>query len=274
VGNSLTEEVAERADRKVLALGGLFTTIQDPVQDYFAFRQCYLSLSSALGLKPWDLDYLCYRQDTRNATGSVSDGGTAKGTTGDRTEETEDRDQEDSGELDITHAQVQWLLAKMGQRLGCKVWVAVNDQHREWKGNRLGDLSIGVLPSLGMNPASQAIIELIDVVWLKGANQVAAAFEIEHTTSIYSGLLRMSDLSLSSPNLNFPLYIVAPEARLPRVRKELSRPTFQELELHKRCSFFSDERLIQEADAIMSWANNPGVIEKLASRVPDVGSEG
>jgi hypothetical protein len=115
---------------------------------------------------------------------------------------------------------------------------------------------------------------LIDVLWLKGANQVAAAFEIEHTTSIYSGLLRMSDLTASSPNLNFPLYIIAPEARLPQVEKELSRPTFQALELHKRCGFFSDEKLLQEADAIMQWANDPAVMEKLASRVPDVSSEG
>ena len=36
-------------------------------------------------------------------------------------------------------------------------------------------------------------IELIDVLWLDG-NAIVAAFEIESTTSIYSGLLRMSDL--------------------------------------------------------------------------------
>ena len=124
-----------------------------------------------------------------------------------------------------------------------------------------------------MDSLAQAIIKLIDVLWLKGTNQVVAAFEIEHTTSIYSGLLRMSDLITSSPNLNFPLYIVAPEKRLPQVRKVLSRPTFQDLELHHRCGFFSDEQLVKEAENIMQWATDASVIKKFASKVPDVASE-
>jgi hypothetical protein len=37
------------------------------------------------------------------------------------------------------------------------------------------------------------IIEEIDVLWLSG-QMIMAAFEVEHSTSIFSGLLRMSDL--------------------------------------------------------------------------------
>ena len=99
---------------------------------------------------------------------------------------------------------------------------------------------------------------------------MVAAFEVEHTTSVYSGLLRMSDLAALSPNLNFPLYIVAPEDRMNKVRRELSRPTYQYLELHRRCGFFSDEDLIREADAIMRWASDPSAIERLAKKVGDV----
>ena len=260
--------------RKALELEGLFTATQDPVEDYFSFRQCFLSLSSALSLKPWELEHLFDWHDARTAKEAVADAGNGEQGHAEGLAEPEDQEPADQQESDVSHAQVQWLLAKIGQRLGCKIWIAANDQSTEWNGERLGDLSIKNLPTLGMDPASQAIIRLIDVLWLKGANQVAAAFEIERTTSIYSGLLRMSDLTASSPNLNFPLYIVAPEARLPQVRKELSRPTFQALELHKRCGFFSDEKLVQEADAIMRWANDPAVMEKLASKVPDMSSEG
>ncbi len=123
-----------------------------------------------------------------------------------------------------------------------------------------------------MDSESQRIISLIDVLLLKGTKAVAAAFEIEHTTSIYSGLLRMSDLVALSPNINFPLYIVTPKDRLDKVRIELSRPTFQALELHKRCGFFSEEKLLEEAEPIMRWATDPSAIERLASRVSDVGS--
>jgi hypothetical protein len=50
------------------------------------------------------------------------------------------------------------------------------------------------------------------VLWLQG-NAIQAAFEIESTTSIFSGLLRMADLIAMHPNLKIPLYIVAPAER-------------------------------------------------------------
>lgn len=260
--------------RKVLELDGVFTPTQDLVQDYFSFRQCFLSLMSILNLKSWALDHLFYWHDARSAQESGSGENTAEVTPADNLDEPEDQGQDRPQKSEISHAEVQWLLAKIGQKLDCQIWIAVNDQSREWNGERLGDLSLKSLPTLGLDPASQAVIKRIDVLWLKGANQVAAAFEIEHTTSIYSGLLRMSDLMASSPNLNFHLYIVAPEARLDEVRKQLSRPTFQALDLHKRCGFFSNEKLVQEVDGIMRWASAPSAIEKLASKVLDVGNEG
>ncbi len=178
--------------------------------------------------------------------------------------------QAQGGQASLGHTQVQWLLAKIGKKLGCRVWIAANDHKKEWQGERLGDLSISSLPELGMDSESQRIVRMIDVLWLKGRKQVAAAFEVEHTTSVYSGLLRMSDLAALSPNLNFPLYIVAPGERLAKVRRELSRPTFQALELHKRCGFFSYELLSQEAESIMRWADDASAIDKLAEKVDDM----
>jgi hypothetical protein len=254
--------------RKALALEGLFTPTHDPVKDYFSFRQCFLSLASALKLKSWDLEHLFWRHEGFK---QVKPPPPEKDVV-DPVEQT-NQDLEGQEDTAISHAQVQWLLAKIGKRLGCNIWIAANDHNKEWKGDRLGDLSIKKFHIIGIDPAPQAVIRLIDVLWLKGANQVVAAFEIEHTTSIYSGLLRMSDLVTSLPMLAIPLYIVAPEARLPQVRKELSRPTFQYLELHQRCGFFSNEQLVKEAENIMQWATDASAIEKFASKVPDVASE-
>lgn len=47
-------------------------------------------------------------------------------------------------------------------------------------------------------------IRQIDVLWLKG-NAIVRAFEIEHTTAVYSGLLRMADLLALQPNINIKL---------------------------------------------------------------------
>ena len=158
----------------------------------------------------------------------------------------------------------------MGRRLGCRVWVAANDHARTWEGRSLGDLSIRRLPSLGLSAASQSVVSLIDVVWLRGGNEVAAAFEIEHTTSVYSGLLRLADLAALSPNLSFPVYIVAPRARLEKVRRELSRPSLRALGLHLRCAMISGEALLDAADSIARWATDASAIERLAARVGDV----
>jgi type II restriction enzyme len=162
---------------------------------------------------------------------------------------------------------VQWLLAHLGRRLGCRVWVAANDHARAWQGEALGTLSVDRLPPLGLDPDSQRVVELIDVVWLRGTSQVAAAFEVERTTSVHAGLLRMADLAALAPNLAVPLYVVAPEARLDKVRRELRRPALRALGLHQRCGFFSAEALVAAAPDIARWASGPRAIDRLAERL-------
>ena len=127
------------------------------------------------------------------------------------------------------HDEIQWLLLKMGNDMGLDVWVARNDHHKIFNGNKFTDLPHlkDKLPSQ-FDEATNRTIELIDVLWLQG-NAITAAFEIESTTSIYSGLLRMSDLIAMHPNLNIPLYLVIPEERRPKAFAEVNRPTFSRL---------------------------------------------
>lgn len=127
------------------------------------------------------------------------------------------------------HTEIQWLLLKLGSDMSLDVWVASNDRSREVKGRRFADLPNlrSDLP-LKFDEATNRTIELIDVLWLKG-NSIVAAFEIESTTSIYSGLLRMSDLIAMQPNLNIPLFLVAPDERREKVIAEVNRPTFSRL---------------------------------------------
>ena len=73
--------------------------------------------------------------------------------------------------------------------------------------------------------ATNFTIRLIDVLWLKGKS-IVSAFEIESTTSIYSGLLRMADLIAMQPNLNILFYMVATSERREKVFSEVNRPTF------------------------------------------------
>jgi hypothetical protein len=88
-----------------------------------------------------------------------------------------------------------------------------------------GPSSTSASPNLNLHPRALDLIELIDVLWLRG-DTIVKAFEIEHTTSVFSGILRMSDLVALQPNLSIPLYIVAPDERRQKVIRELNRPTF------------------------------------------------
>jgi hypothetical protein len=65
--------------------------------------------------------------------------------------------------------------------------------------------------------------------------------EVESTTLIYSGLLRLNDLVLAQPNNQIALFIVAPTERREKVFNQLIRPSFQALA--RRCEFLSFEKV-------------------------------
>jgi hypothetical protein len=260
--------------REVLEKYGLYSPTQDPIADYFAFRAVFYVLASTLELTSWQLEHLLDWLKTRSTQQSetVPPASAAAAASEDEHDSTSVSGS-DVGQAIPAHTETQLMLAKIGKKLGCNVWIAANDHGRPCEGGKLGDWSVKALPNLGVDPDTQKVISLIDVLWLRGAHQVAAAFEIEHTTSIYSGLLRLSDLVAMSPNLNFPMYIVSPENRLEQVRKELSRPTFQMLDLHKRCAYISEESLTANAEHILKWATSSTAIDQLARRVGDIRGE-
>jgi type II restriction enzyme len=129
-------------------------------------------------------------------------------------------------EGDATHTAIQGTLRDIGRALEFDVWIAANDRSRAHADGALGDGCLQQLPA----PLSEAgeAVRLIDVVWLeKGSGQVAAAFEVEHSTSIYSGIVRMLDLALG-PHFGGggKLFLVAPDNRRQEVAQQLRRPAF------------------------------------------------
>jgi hypothetical protein len=167
----------------------------------------------------------------------------------DATEETHE------SETGATHEEIQWLLLKLGEEMGLDLWIARNDKNKSFANNNFQSLSKlrETLP-MQFDDATNRTIELIDVLWLKG-NQILAAFEIEHTSAIYSGLLRMADLITMQPNINIPLFIVAPDERREKVQKEINRPVFSTAlnqplpEICRYISYSALQEKIQQARA-------------------------
>lgn len=154
--------------------------------------------------------------------------------------EADDTDeQEDRTQSVRESARIQALLAMIGEKMGFKIWIPKADRSavfQEWAPAN-GSL-MSVLP-LNYNEPTLQTIEQIDVLWLKG-RAIVRAFEVEHTTAVYSGILRMADLLALQPNMDIKLHIVAPEARKTKVMGEIQRPVFSLLEkgpLSEYCTF-------------------------------------
>ena len=149
------------------------------------------------------------------------------------------------GELEVRESfKIQSCLAEIGSLMGLKIWLPKSDRARVlkiWNPKDKGDL-LQELPLINDDFILKTI-EQIDVIWLKGRS-IVRAFEVEHTTSVFSGLLRMADLLALQPNININLHIVAPLARKEKVFQEILRPVFQLMEggpLAEKCSYLSYE---------------------------------
>lgn len=167
------------------------------------------------------------------------------------TTEEEDTDIDITPTEAVTHTEIQWRLLDLGSQMGLSVWAPKNDRSRSWNEHQISDVAnlLNSLPTQ-FDEGTNSTIENIDVLWLSG-NTFVAAFEVEHTTSIYSGLLRMSDLLTMQPNIDIRLYLAAPDEKYEKFKKEVPRPTFASSNkpLHTVCGFLPYSQLCEKLEA-------------------------
>jgi hypothetical protein len=144
---------------------------------------------------------------------------------------------------ELTHSQVQTLLGAIGFAKGNDIWYPQADRAGlDWSmtekfplHNNLPDLFKPILP----------ILSEVDVVWMKrGAADLVALYEVEHTTTIYSGLLRFNDVHLVSPEIHPRFSIVSNDARRTLYVRQVNRPTFKRSGLSEVCTFMQYENVL------------------------------
>ncbi len=137
----------------------------------------------------------------------------------------------------LSHNQVQTLLGGIGVAKGFDIWIPPNDRARlDWT---LTDRfnSTNSLPSSLL--AVRTIAEEVDVIWIdRGGGTAAALYEVEHSTPIYSGLLRLNDVLLTVPGARVRFGIVSNDVRRALFVRQLDRPTFKASGLRELCTFF------------------------------------
>jgi type II restriction enzyme len=173
------------------------------------------------------------------------------------------------GENERTHTEIQAWLRDLGLALGYDVWIASNDRSRPFNGSPLGHGCLERLPTSIATSKGADSIRLIDVLWLeRGGDHVAAAFEVEHSTSIYSGIVRMLDLALSGSDLHATagLFLVAPDAREADVRAQLQRPAFSRV-ADLDISYLPYSELEKNREAIARFGSGLKAIKAVSSKL-------
>jgi len=137
--------------------------------------------------------------------------------------------------FDFTHSQVQTLLASIGNAKGYDVFVPPRDTPLlDWKLTPQFSICSGTPKGFG---ETERVLREIDVIWTTpGSNEIQGLFEVEHSTTVYSGLLRFNDALLTSPSLS-RFVIVSNEARRSVYARQVLRPTFRQSGLSELASF-------------------------------------
>lgn len=124
------------------------------------------------------------------------------------------------------HTEVIFALANLGKLAGFKIWIGKKEQGQKYHTIFLKEIcDYEELPILELKREARQIIEQIDIIWFKKDDPVAA-FEIENSTNVQTGIMRFVNLIRKEPKIASKLYIISPDSRKSKVEKELKNPAF------------------------------------------------
>lgn len=168
-------------------------------------------------------------------------------------------------EEEHTHTKIQYLLMKIGKSLGYDVVVASNDSAKSYNNESFSFISLPELPEIEVGNEVKKTIALIDVIWFeKGTNKFVSAYEVEKSTSIYSGILRLTDLALTlSKSEKISLYLVAPDQREKEIIAQLKRPALM-TQNGIKIAYILFSELCTNCDFICKLGDNHTIMDKVA----------
>jgi hypothetical protein len=167
---------------------------------------------------------------------------------------------------DSLHSEMQFHLLKIGTALGYDVICAMNDKSKSYNGASFSFHSMSEFPQINTDKDTQNTIKLIDILWFeKGTNNIIGAFEVEKSTSIYSGILRLTDLACSIADGDEVFYIIIPDNREKDVRLQLSRPSIRNVNVPINYILFSDLR--SHCDALCKFGDSHHILQKIAKSI-------
>ena len=126
-----------------------------------------------------------------------------------------------------THDEAEGVLLELGNLLGFETYLSARDRTKPYKNKTLGAIAtLQEVPEFTFRSTLEVVRE-IDVIWFEPDGFPEYCFEVEHTTNVRDGLLRLYQIS---PLKGVKFFIIAPSENFPKFRVETSRKPFAEIE--------------------------------------------
>jgi hypothetical protein len=139
-----------------------------------------------------------------------------------------------------THEEAEGVLLELGNMLGFETYVSNRDRSKHYRGKTLGEIAtLKEIPEFTFRDVLDVVRE-IDVIWFKSEGYPEYCFEVEHTTNVRDGLLRLFQIS---PLKGVKFFVIAPSETFPKFQTEVSKIPFSKIK--DRYNFKSYEKLIK-----------------------------
>lgn len=124
----------------------------------------------------------------------------------------------------LTHSDIQAKLILIGSYLNYRTYTP--DKSKESIYGRLGELcSEKSMPEGSIPALSAETVRFIDVIWFDEEGYPTHAFEVEHTTDITKGLLRLYQIH----KLRIKMFVIAEEISKDKFQREVQKNPFSKI---------------------------------------------
>lgn len=129
-------------------------------------------------------------------------------------------------DVQLSHYDLQAKLVLVGSYLDYRTFVPAPDKNKKTIFGILGELCTekeipkGAIPALSLNT-----IKFVDVIWFDEEGYPTHAFEVEHTTDITKGLLRLYQVH----KLRIKMFVISEEINKSRFQREVSKSPFAKI---------------------------------------------
>ncbi|MCD6318419.1 hypothetical protein J7M02_05080, partial [Candidatus Aerophobetes bacterium] len=144
---------------------------------------------------------------------------------------------------ELDHSRVIRVVSQFGKDFGYDVWIGEPEIRKNPELKKYRNMEKLVIP--GLDKLILERLKNIDIIWLQRKAVPVSLIEVEHTTNLREGLLRMANVFDAIPHLRIETFVILPDKRQKKLSEVLQEPSIKTL-LSKRVVYYAPYSLIAE----------------------------